>query len=43
MRWKDQSTSWEPLKDLKQSFPVQVAEFAVRGKIWLINLPFNGG
>jgi len=24
MRWKDQSTSWEPLKDLKQSFPVQV-------------------
>ena len=43
MRWKDQSTSWEPLKDLKQSFPVQVAEFAVRGKIWLINLPFDGG
>jgi hypothetical protein len=30
IRWKDQSTSWEPLKDLKQSFPVQVAEFAIR-------------
>lgn len=30
MRWKDQSTSWEPLKDLKHSFPVQVAEYAVR-------------
>ena len=30
VRWKDQSTSWESLKDLKQSFPVQVAEFAIR-------------
>jgi hypothetical protein len=30
VRWKDQSTSWEPLKDLKQSFPIQVAEFAVK-------------
>jgi hypothetical protein len=26
--WKDGSTSWENLKDLKESFPVQVAEFA---------------
>ncbi len=26
--WKDGSTSWEPLKDLKESFPVQVAQFA---------------
>jgi len=30
VRWKDHSTSWEPLKDLKQSFPIQVAEFAVK-------------
>jgi len=30
VRWKDQSTSWESLKDLKQSFPIQVAEFAVQ-------------
>jgi hypothetical protein len=27
--WKDGSTSWEALKDLKESFPVQVAEFTV--------------
>jgi hypothetical protein len=27
--WKDGSTSWEPLKDLKEAFPVQVAEFAI--------------
>jgi hypothetical protein len=27
--WKDGSTSSEPLKDLKQAFPVQVAEYAV--------------
>jgi len=27
--WKDGSTSWEPLKNMKESFPVQVAEFAV--------------
>jgi hypothetical protein len=26
--WKDGSTSWENLKDLKESFPIQVAEFA---------------
>jgi hypothetical protein len=27
--WKDGSTSWESLKDLKESFPIQVAEYAV--------------
>ena len=26
--WKDGSTSWIPLKDLKESNPVEVAEFA---------------
>jgi hypothetical protein len=29
IKWKDGSTSWEPLKDMKESYPVQVAEFAV--------------
>ncbi len=28
-RWKDGSTSWETLADLKESFPIQVAEYAV--------------
>jgi hypothetical protein len=28
VQWKDGSTSWEDLKDLKESYPVQVAEFA---------------
>jgi len=27
--WKDRSTSWEPLKDMKEAYPVQVAEYAV--------------
>jgi hypothetical protein len=26
--WKDGSSSWENLKDLKESYPVQVAEYA---------------
>ena len=31
--WKDGSTSWVPLKDLKESNPIEVAEFAVAHKI----------
>ena len=31
--WKDGSTSWERLADLKESHPVDVAEFAVSGGI----------
>ena len=31
--WKDGSTSWVPLKDLKESHPVQVAEYALINKI----------
>ena len=27
-QWKDGSTSWETLKDMKESYPVQVAEYA---------------
>jgi len=30
VKWKDGSTSWEPLKDLKEAYLLQVAEFAVR-------------
>ena len=29
VQWKDGSTSWEKLSDLKESYPVEVAEFAV--------------
>ena len=28
VKWKDQSHDWIPLKDLKESYPVQVAEYA---------------
>jgi hypothetical protein len=31
--WRDGSTSWEPLKDLKESNPLQVAEYAVANDI----------
>jgi hypothetical protein len=31
--WKDGSSSWVPLKDIKESNPVQVAEYAVANKI----------
>jgi len=33
LRWKDGSTSWEALKDLRNSHPVQVAEYAVVNKL----------
>ena len=29
VEWKDGSTSWENLADLKESFPIEVAEYAV--------------
>ena len=28
LQWKDGSTTWEPLKDVKESYPVQIAEYA---------------
>ena len=28
VQWKDESTSWLPLSDIKESYPVQVAEYA---------------
>ena len=33
VQWKDGTTSWAPLKDLKESNPVQVAEYAVANGI----------
>jgi hypothetical protein len=33
LEWKDGTTDWLPLKDLKESYPVQVAEYAVANKI----------
>ena len=29
VQWKDSSTTWVAIKDMKESFPVQVAEYAV--------------
>jgi hypothetical protein len=33
IEWKDGTTDWLPLKDLKESYPAQVAEYAVANKI----------
>ena len=33
VQWKDSSTTWIALKDLKESYPVQVAEYAVEARI----------
>jgi hypothetical protein len=33
VQWKDGSTSWVPLKDLKESNPIEVAEFAIAHRI----------
>ena len=30
IQWKDGSTTWEVLKDVKESYPVQIAEYAVQ-------------
>ena len=32
-QWKDGSTSWEALKDLKESYPIQTAEYAFEALI----------
>ena len=37
VRWKDGSTSWEKLCDLKESNPIEVAEYAAANQI--INMP----
>ena len=33
IRWKDGGTDWVALKDIKESYPVQVAEYAVSAHI----------
>ena len=33
VEWRDGSTSWVPLKDLKESNPIELAEYAVANKI----------
>ena len=33
VRWKDYSTSWVPLKDRKESNPLDVSEYAVANKL----------
>jgi hypothetical protein len=32
-QWRDGSTNWVNLKDMKQSYPVQVAEYAFANRI----------
>lgn len=33
LQWKDGSSTWEPLKDVKECYPVQMAEYAVQKRI----------
>ena len=33
IQWKDGSTTWVPLKDMKESYPFQVSEYAVLTRI----------
>ena len=33
VRWKDGKTTWIALKDLKESYPVQLAEYAVQSRL----------
>ena len=35
VQWKDGSTNWVALKDLKELYPVQVAEYSVAAKIYM--------
>jgi hypothetical protein len=32
-QWKDGSTNWVALKDMKHSYPVQIANYAIANKI----------
>ena len=33
IQWKDGSTSWETMKDVKNTYPLQLAEYALQSKI----------
>jgi hypothetical protein len=41
-KWKDNSTSWQKLSELKESYPLQVAEFMFAVKL-LMNRHLTGG
>ena len=38
IEWKDGSTKWEPLKDLKESNPIEVSEYAVETRLIMSQL-----
>ena len=42
INWKDGTQSWVPLKEMKESNPIEVAEFVVSKKIEM-NLRLHGG
>ena len=33
IQWKDGSSTWNQIKDVKESYPIQLAEYAVQNKI----------
>ena len=33
VRWKDGTTSWFPLKDMKESYPVKTCEYSILVRI----------
>jgi hypothetical protein len=33
IQWKDHSTNWVKLKDMKNAYPIEVAEYAIANKI----------
>ena len=35
VQWKSGSTTWVELKDMKESYPVQAAEYVVKNWVWL--------
>ena len=35
VQWKDGSTTWVALKDMKEAYPVQAAEYAVENRVSL--------
>ena len=41
--WKDGTTSKVPLREMKNAYPVQVAEYAVQPIRFMMLLPFVGG
>ncbi len=41
--WKDGSTSWEKLKDMKEGFPVQVADLILQSQGDLTNILLSNG